>query len=180
MQALRFHFTVHAPFRPLRGFFIDASAYLAPAGLPESVHEAAVTLLWKWTQTDVLFTHPPSQVALAALLSAAPAEVTVELNRYIANKLEAADPDKAPLLRAALVAIPIVVEAATLGPSSPDRHTQLKAKLQACRNPKFDPESAMFRRRKEAGDRERSAKRQRRDEEWKEKQKAQLQSILGT
>lgn len=179
MQTLKFHFTVHSPFRPLRGFFIDASSFVGPAGLPDSFHKAAATVLWRWVKTDVLFTHPPSQVALAALVHAAPEEHKADLDRYITDKLEATDPERAPQLRAALTAIPEQAEAARVSQSSPAEHARLKAKLQACRNPLFDPESDVFKRQKEDEDRQRAAKRKRRDEEWQRQQDSQLKSILG-
>mmetsp|Transcript_28118 Transcript_28118/g.84041 ORF Transcript_28118/g.84041 Transcript_28118/m.84041 type:complete len:339 (+) Transcript_28118:395-1411(+) len=180
VERLKFHVVVHTPFRALRGFFIDASTFLAGAGLPDGLFDKATGVLRRWIQTDVLLTHPPSQVALAALLHATPADRRPDLQRYVKSKLGGAGDAGAARLQRALDVIPAAAAEGPVGPTPPAEHQRLKEKLKACRNPLFDPASAIAKRRAEAAEVEREAKRQKRDEEWKQKQEAQLASILGS
>ena len=160
---------------------MNASSFLADSGgLPNSVHDAATTLLWTWLQTDVTLTHAPSQVALAALVHSATPEHRPSLDRYVTEKIEAVNPERAAPLRVALEAITKEASDARVGPSPPKQHDQLKRTLQMSRHPLYDPDSNIYKQRKQVQEAEREAKRRKRDEEWRAREASQLQSILGT
>ena len=71
-DTLDYELVVHGPFRPLRGFLADmAASHPGLSSLSESLYAPTADRLKQWVSSDVLLLHPPSQIALAALMDTA-------------------------------------------------------------------------------------------------------------
>lgn len=87
MKKLRFHLTVHLPYRPVSGFIIDIKARYPPAR--DKIDLLAPEIddyLDKAMFTDACFLYTPSQIALAAICHAAQ-KCNLDLNDYLSDIL---------------------------------------------------------------------------------------------
>ncbi|XP_065913070.1 cyclin-H-like [Dysidea avara] len=114
MQRLKFHLTIHSPFRPLEGFIIDMKTRCPHLANPEVFRQKADDFLLHSCNSDVSLLFPPSQIALAAVRHAAKS-VKLKVDEYLFILLDsdktAADDVLATLER---------VENLVLAVSSPD------------------------------------------------------------
>ncbi|KAF9172860.1 hypothetical protein BGX21_004472 [Mortierella sp. AD011] len=78
---LRFHFTVHHPYRPCLGFFYDMQALTENIERLQTVYESAIKLIDTSLYTDLCFLYQPSQIALAAMRIACKKE-SYDYERY--------------------------------------------------------------------------------------------------
>lgn len=87
MKKLRFHLTVHLPFRALEGFLIDIRARYPPARDKLNTMSPEIDdFLDKSMFTDACFLYTPSQIALAAIVHSAE-KCNVDLNNYLGDIL---------------------------------------------------------------------------------------------
>lgn len=81
-QELRFHLTVHTPYRPLEGFLIHIKTNFAEVAQAEALRKGAEEFLQRALSTDACLLASPAQIALAALLAGA-SRTSVSIERYI-------------------------------------------------------------------------------------------------
>ncbi|RKP27740.1 cyclin-like protein [Syncephalis pseudoplumigaleata] len=65
-ESLKFHFTIHQPYRPLYGFFLDLQRTGTTMDLLKTTYERAAKWVCTSLYTDACLLYQPSQVALAA------------------------------------------------------------------------------------------------------------------
>ena len=133
MQRLKFHLTVHNPYRPMEGFMIDLKTKLLRDGVsPEKWRTQAEDFLSQSLSTDVMLLYPPSQIALAALLYASQGSI----RSYIVENAGAS----------AITKLERVIEIVQCRNSLPSKATvkQLEQKLKLCRNPEKNTDSKLF------------------------------------
>ncbi|ORZ08009.1 cyclin-like protein [Lobosporangium transversale] len=132
---LRFHFTVHHPYRPCLGFFYDMQAVTDNMERLQRVYEAALKLIDTSLHTDLCFLYQPSQIALAALRIACQDEsydfesTTQKYNQTLLPILES--------IENVLKTDPRCVEV--------DRSVvqEIDRRLKTCKDPAKNPESLM-------------------------------------
>ena len=137
MQKLKFHLTVHNPYRPMEGFMIDMKTKLQSQGLnPEKWRARAQEFLARSLVTDVMLLYPPSQTALAALLDASQGNIKA----YVAENVGEAAVEK----------LERIVKTVQCRSASPEKASvkQLEQKLKLCRNPEYNPDSKLNKRKK--------------------------------
>lgn len=102
MKKLKFHLTVHLPFRAVEGFMIDLRARYPPAKdkLGEQMVAEIDDFLDKSMFTDACFLYSPSQIALAAVCNAAE-KCNLDLSHYLSTILYAGQPDALEYFRSA-------------------------------------------------------------------------------
>ena len=83
MRLLNYHLIVHSPKRAMEGLLIDIKTRFPQGEDPDLYREKAVEFLNSILFTDVAFLYPPSQIALAALLTASKAVI----QKYILSVL---------------------------------------------------------------------------------------------
>ncbi|KAM9858368.1 cyclin-H [Aulostomus maculatus] len=71
IQQLNFHLVVHNPYRPMEGLLIDLKTRYPTLDSPEMLRKHADDFLTQAAMTDAGLLFPPSQIALAAVLSSA-------------------------------------------------------------------------------------------------------------
>ncbi|KAJ1975118.1 hypothetical protein H4R34_004455 [Dimargaris verticillata] len=138
-QSLKFEFTIHHPYSPLYGFFLDAQAVVDNMALLTQVYNKAMEWCHKSLFTDLVFLYFPSQVALAAMLLAAQ-DVGWDFDTYLTYKFTE------PVPRQELVTI-LTDIAAILKAYQPITVTTVRdidRKLIYCRNPEKDPSSLLY------------------------------------
>ncbi|XP_061428450.1 cyclin-H [Lethenteron reissneri] len=81
-QELRFHLTIHTPYRPLEGFLIHIKTNFAEVAQAEALRKGAEEFLQRALSTDACLLASPAQIALAALLAGA-SRTSVSIERYI-------------------------------------------------------------------------------------------------
>lgn len=93
MKKLRFHLTVHLPFRAVEGFLIDLRARYAPARDKTDLLVANIDdYLDKSMYTDACFLYTPSQIALAAIYYSAE-KCNLNLRPYLTDILFVDEPE---------------------------------------------------------------------------------------
>lgn len=101
MKKLRFHLTVHLPFRAVEGFLIDLRARYPPARDKTSIMAEEIDdFLEKTMYTDACFFYTPSQVALAAVYYGAE-KCNLDLEGYLRGVLFVEDLDALDYFRQA-------------------------------------------------------------------------------
>ena len=85
MQELRFHLTVHNPYRALEGLLIDIKTRF-PALEVDNWREEIETFLSQVFLTNSILIYSPSQIALAAIIHAA-SKVQQNVDSYVTDKL---------------------------------------------------------------------------------------------
>lgn len=92
MKKLRFHLTVHLPYRAKEGFFIDIRArYPQARDKTKILDPEAEEYLERVMYTDACFLFTPSQIALAAIYTAA-IKKTIDLESYLSEIIFAENP----------------------------------------------------------------------------------------
>jgi len=151
IQELTFHLTIHNPFRPVEGLFIDIKTR-CPSLQPqevESLRGEVDTFLDKVFLTDVVFIYSPSQIALAAIIHAASVGKH-NLDRYVTESLLGSSGDGAiPHIISCVRNIRLAVKNAR-PPFAMESLRALCARLDACRNQENDPDSLQYKRKLES------------------------------
>lgn len=147
MQQLNYHLTIHNPYRPLEGLFIDIKTRCPEIDDPEKLRPVADEFLDKSLHTDVCLIFAPSQIALAALLHSA-SRHGYNLVSYAANKLLAAG-GKEHLMKTIehVKRIKYMVKNSEM--LDRDEVKQIESKLELCRNQENNPYSEEYRQRQE-------------------------------
>lgn len=142
MQQLKFHLTIHNPFRAIEGLFIDIKTRCIPTVELENFRRAIDERIDKTYLTDACFIFSPSQIALAAISYGAAVHGS-DIDIYINSILLEEDPDKARLISDVHEGLWVIVNDA---PEQPDK-AQIKyieQKLEKCRNQENNPQSQEF------------------------------------
>lgn len=85
MKKMRFHLTVHLPFRAVEGFLIDLRARYPPAKSKTNLMTEEIDdFLEKSMYTDACFLYTPSQIALAAVCHSAE-KCGLDLSDYLSD-----------------------------------------------------------------------------------------------
>lgn len=93
MKKLKFHLTVHVPYRAVEGFLIDLRARYAPAKDKTELMSAEIDdFLDKLMFTDACFLYTPSQIALVAVCHGAE-KCNVDLMPYLKDTLFTNEPE---------------------------------------------------------------------------------------
>lgn len=93
MKKLKFHLTVHLPYRPVEGFLIDLRARYPPAREKMDIMGGEIEdYLDKSMFTDASFLYTPSQIALAAVCHSAE-RCNLDLSGYLRDYVFADDPE---------------------------------------------------------------------------------------
>ncbi|KAF9923019.1 hypothetical protein FBU30_006875 [Linnemannia zychae] len=150
-KTLRFHFTVHHPYRPCLGFFYDMQAVTENMAKLQKVYERALLLIDTALHTDLCFLYQPSQIALATMRIASK-ELVYDFERYEKYKFmsnETSAQKYTSQLLPILEAIETVLKE--------DRRcvevdkmvaTEIDKRLKMCKDPARNPDSLLFMKRK--------------------------------
>nr|CAB3228918.1 cyclin-H-like [Phallusia mammillata] len=144
IQELNFHLTVHNPFRPLEGFFIDLKTRFPPFSNPDQLREHAKDFLIRSLSTDVTLLFTPSQLSLAALLSAA-SKCSKNIDRYVTDTLLKGQPQK--VLRETIQRIKkirTILKSANTEKPSQEEIRRIELKLERCYDKSKDPTSQEY------------------------------------
>lgn len=138
MEKLHFHLTVHNPYRPLDGFFIDLKTrFRDELSQPEVLRKNADAFVDKSLNTDVMLLYPPAHIALAALIHAAN-DSKVELDPYLSLVVEG-DEERQAMLKSNLSKIQKLVR--KLPMINRENVRKIEQKLELCRNQSKNPAS---------------------------------------
>ncbi|XP_008936766.1 PREDICTED: cyclin-H, partial [Merops nubicus] len=86
IQQLNFHLIVHNPYRPFEGFLIDLKTRYPKLENPEVLRKTADDFLSRVALTDAYLLFPPSQIALAAIISSS-ARAGIHMESYLSENL---------------------------------------------------------------------------------------------
>lgn len=148
MQQLNFHLSIHNPFRPVEGLFIDIKTRCT-LNDPERLRPGTEHFLERSLLTDAVLLYSPSQVALAAILHAA-SKLQENLDSYVTDTLFGVDGrGKLDELIDAVRGIRSMVK---MVDAAVDKNQQklLEKKLEKCRNPENNPDSEIYKQRMQA------------------------------
>ncbi|KAI9597555.1 cyclin-like protein [Syncephalis fuscata] len=149
-ESLKFHFTIHQPYRPLYGFFLDLQVSCrVMGGLSMDILRTTYDHAIKWVSTslftDVCLLYQPSQVALAAWRLAAN-ETGLDITRYryltgLPSAIDQIDPLALEQLMATLDSITSILRNYT--PITRQQVESIDRRLRDCRNPALNPLCAL-------------------------------------
>jgi len=143
MQQLKYHLTIHSPFRPVEGFLIHFKTHLSEMKDSDKFRPEIEGLLEQIFFTDALLLYSPSQIALAVIVEVAArngignlVEDFVNANLFAGNSslLSRFWEKKGSIMK-------MVSELAT---PSRDVVKGIEARLEKCRNQANNPDSAEF------------------------------------
>ncbi|KAG0206019.1 hypothetical protein BGX28_002475 [Mortierella sp. GBA30] len=149
---LRFHFTVHHPYRPCLGFFYDMQAVTDDTEKLQKVYEKALKLIETSLHTDLCFLYQPSQVALAVMRIASKEE-SYDFEKYENYKFKASE-SEAQKYNETLYPILLAIEKVLKEDPrcvEVDKAvvTEIDKRLRMCNDPAKDPKSLLFARRQQ-------------------------------
>ncbi|XP_019877525.1 cyclin-H [Aethina tumida] len=148
MEQLNFHLCIHNPFRPVEGLLIDIKTRSTLSD-PERLRPGTEQFLERALQTDCILLYSPSQVALAAVLHAA-SKIHENLDSYVTDTLFGEEGrDKLRDLIGAVKAIRSMVKMVDT-PVDKNQTKLLDKKLDRCRNPEYNPDSDIYKKRLQA------------------------------
>ncbi|KAA0203153.1 hypothetical protein HAZT_HAZT004374 [Hyalella azteca] len=141
-QELQFHLIVHQPYRPLEGLLIDLKARYEGLQDAEALRGAVELFLEKLHLTDAPLLYAPSQLALAAVTTAA-SKLGQNLDSYVTDILFRDCPERLAPLVDAVRKIKRLVKAVD---SAVDKSCidALEKRLSACLNPLNDPTTEQY------------------------------------
>jgi len=143
MQELRFHLTVHNPYRPVRGLLIDIKTRCDSVHNVDYFRPEIEAFLDQVFLTDAPLIFAPSQIALAAIIHAASRQKQ-NLDSYVTGQLFGSQGEGAiqaiiDSVRKIRVMVKNIVE--------PTRNIKgLMERLEACRNQDNNPDSSAYKR----------------------------------
>lgn len=129
MRLLKFHLTVHGPYRALEGHFIEMKTKCPEIPKPDVFRKDAAEFLWKSMLTDVNFLYAPSQVALSSILYAS-RRLGYNIDSYIEKVLCNSDAIRYEKLMTKLNDCNSIVD--HVKPISQERATELQEKVRNC------------------------------------------------
>jgi len=146
MAKLNYHLTIHNPFRPLEGFFIDIKTRYKNLENPEKMRKAAEGFIQTSLQSDACLLFSPSQIALAAIRHGASKEA-IPFDRYIKEVLLKTATDKeAESMTKQLKSVKSVIKGIA-EPVTREKAQTIQKKLEKCRNQENNPDSEMYKQR---------------------------------
>lgn len=146
MKKLHYHLTVHNPYRPLEGLFIDIKTRnkSLESSRVEKLRKGADEFLEKSLATNVSLIFAPSQIALAAILSSAEND-KISLDSYLTDALLAgASPEEVKKTVYQIKRIRYMVSSQE--PLQKDQIGRVQKKLEQCRNQDNNPDSEVYKR----------------------------------
>lgn len=146
MKKLHYHLTVHNPYRPLEGLFIDIKTRnkSLESSRVEKLRKGADEFLEKSLATNVSLIFAPSQIALAAILSSAEND-KISLDSYVTDALLAgASPEEVKKTVYQIKRIRYMVSSQE--PLQKDQIGRVQKKLEQCRNQDNNPDSEVYKR----------------------------------
>ncbi|XP_041459583.1 cyclin-H-like [Lytechinus variegatus] len=180
MQQLNFQLTVHNPYRPMEGLFIDIKTRFPSLKQPELLRKGAEEFINRSLATDACLLCSPSQIALAALVSSSSRQDT-NIDKYVTDFLMSGrdDPKDLPDVVNTIKLIRQMVR--KMPQLNPEVAKQLERKLEKCRNEELNPESLIYKKRLQdqlnTEDEEIYIKHQQDAEETRRKEKELLMSV---
>ncbi|KAK2149284.1 hypothetical protein LSH36_457g02068 [Paralvinella palmiformis] len=148
MHQLNYHLTVHNPYRPLEGLFIDIKTRCPEISDPESLRPAADEFLDKSLHTDVCMIFAPSQILRSILILIKPYMNGHHRTHYAANKLLATG-GKEHLMKTIEHVKRIKYMVKNTEMLDRDEVKQIENKLELCRNQENNPNSEKYRQKQE-------------------------------
>ncbi|KAL5019853.1 hypothetical protein ScPMuIL_002745 [Solemya velum] len=177
MDKLHYHLTVHNPFRPLEGLFIDIKTRCKKAEDIEKLRKDAEAFIEKSLASDACLVFAPSQIALAAILSVTSRE-GINLDSYVTDVLlEGASEENLKNTIYQIKRIKYMVKAQE--PIARDQIQRLQRKLQACRNQDNNPESDVYQKKMEEMFDDEEENRSRKRARYEEEEEAETRELLG-
>ncbi|KAF9432065.1 hypothetical protein BGZ76_011308 [Entomortierella beljakovae] len=148
---LRFHFTIHHPYRPCLGFFYDMQAVTDNIEKLQMVYESALKLVDTSLYTDLCFLYQPSQIALAAMKIAARKE-SYDFERYANYKFKS---NESAAQKYTETLLPILLDIEKVLNEDPrcievekSVATEIDKRLKMCKDPAKNTESLLYNKRK--------------------------------
>ncbi|GJJ78894.1 cyclin H [Entomortierella parvispora] len=148
---LRFHFTVHHPYRPCLGFFFDMQAVTDSMEKLQRVYEGALRIIDTSLHTDLCFLYQPSQIALAAMRISCKEE-SYDFEKYAEYKFKA---NEAAAQKYNEILLPILLAIETVMQTDPrcvvvtkTAATEINRRLKTCQDPARNPISLLYHKRK--------------------------------
>lgn len=130
MKKLRFHLTVHLPYRAVEGFLIDLRARCYPAKDKTDLMSIEIEdFLDKTMFTDACFLYTPSQIALAAVCYSAD-KCNVDLTNYLSEVLFDDQPEALQRLQKVRAGIQQLIERDLQNSPGKDVIKKIEKKLQ--------------------------------------------------
>jgi len=146
MQELKFHLTIHNPYRAMEGLLIDIKTRYSLADV-ESWRLEMEEFLGEVYLTNSIMIYSPSQIALAAIIHSASRQQQ-NVDRYVTEKLFLGQSKEA-----ILHIITCVRNIRLMVKNLPQDHSKdvglLLKKLEQCRNQENNPDSAAYKRKLE-------------------------------
>ncbi|KAF9581622.1 hypothetical protein BGW38_001300 [Lunasporangiospora selenospora] len=148
---LRFHFTVHHPYRPCLGFFYDMQAVTDNMERLQKVYDKALGHIDTSLHTDLCFLYQPSQIALAAMRIACKEE-SYDFERYATYKFKS---NEGATQKYNETLLPILLDIERVLNEDPRRveveksvATEIDKRLKMCKDPAKNPDSLIFKKRR--------------------------------
>ncbi|RWS30286.1 OTU domain-containing protein 7B-like protein [Leptotrombidium deliense] len=173
MQQLKYHLTVHNPYRPIEGLMIDLKARCLHVGDPERFRNYIENFIESSYFTDACFLYSPSQIALAAIVYAA-TKYDVNLDSYLTDILFIEAPEKVENLRAMMTSLWGMIR--NIENPTKEQVKNIEKKLEKCRNEANNMDSQENKKQEDSGDMEPMRKYMRLSEEQKLRDEAFIQS----
>ncbi|CBY37866.1 unnamed protein product [Oikopleura dioica] len=141
IHALKYHLTIHNPYRPLEGFLIDLRTRCEGLQNSDILRQNAYAFLEKVFRTDVPLLYPPSVIAIAACRQSA-SENKLSIDQYILGKLfpESKESPEFEHFKSSIKKIRSTAKKSDKEVPPPEVVGQLKAKWERCRNPDLTDE----------------------------------------
>lgn len=148
MEQLNFHLSIHNPYRPVEGLLIDIKTRTSLHD-PERLRSGTEHFLERTLLTDAVLLYSPSQVALAAVLHAA-SKLQENLDSYVTDTLFGVD--QRERLHELIEAVRAIRSMVKMTDTVQGRNQQklLDKKLDQCRNPEYNPDSEIYKKRMQA------------------------------
>ncbi|XP_065285471.1 cyclin-H [Dermacentor albipictus] len=149
MQQLKYHLTIHNPYRPLEGLLIDLKTRCSQFPDPEKLRLYMDDFLERTLFTDAMLLMAPSQIALTAVLYAAN-KAQANFETYITDFLFAGSPrETLHHIKDTVKKLWLMVRAIEVPPKEKVRACEQK--LEKCRNQENNPDSQVYKRKMQDG-----------------------------
>lgn len=180
MKKLHYHLTIHNPYRPMEGLFIDIKTRgkSIDSSKVEKLRKAAEDFLERSLATNVSLIFAPSQIALAAILTSAESD-KISLDSYLADMLLAGCSSE-EVKKTVYQIKRIKYMVSSQEPLQKDQIGSIQRKLEQCRNQENNPDSDIYKRKlQEMLDDEDEIQTQKRIRFEEEEKRAEQELVLG-
>ncbi|KAK9701388.1 hypothetical protein K7432_011739 [Basidiobolus ranarum] len=173
-QSLKFEFTIHHPYRPLHGLYLDMQSHIQDLAILTSTYEKAVDWVDKSLYTDLIFLYQPSQIAMAAM-NLAGKQFRCDIEGYLNEKFRD-EPNSLTKLQNILGEIEKILQ--EYKPVQIAVVREIDRRLIFCRNPEKNPDSLLFKRKKALEEEEEILRKQKKLKLAEEKER-EIASVLN-